>query len=207
MHLALLLKDIYSPLSLQWKFSWDLCFCPCLGLIFQPSWILCAAVFLQLCSHAPLKAAVHGDCPCPGLTLTTSCWTSQPFSDSAVERPVKVMCNDSCLKIKCSDFPPSFLTLNVSPLLVLFIITLFFAACLYCSHLLHWASYVPLFLCCHCGWVKPASKWEMLGEIWCLLCLRQLVLFLGCVSREAERLEEMQDSACLSFLHLPGEGT
>lgn len=46
--LALMPGNVCSLPCLQWKFSWDSCFRPCLGLIFQLSLVPCAAVFLQL---------------------------------------------------------------------------------------------------------------------------------------------------------------
>lgn len=80
---------------------------------------LCSSVSPAVvpCPHAPLNAAVHSDCSCPGLPLGASCWTSQPFCDSnAWESPVQAVRNGSYLKIKtktkCSDFPSSFVTLS-----------------------------------------------------------------------------------------------
>lgn len=101
-------------------------------------------------------------------------------------------------KSKCSDFPPSFVTLSkchhyLSSSFV------FPAACLYCF------QFLGALLTSHCSLaaIVAALKWEVLVEIWLLLCLRQLVLFLSCVSWEAERLEEKQiQLACPFFICL-----
>lgn len=78
---------------------------------------LCSSVSQDALPLCRSESCCAWSLPLPWAATKTSCWTSQPFSDSgAWESLVQVICNDSYLKIesksKCSDFPPSFVTLS-----------------------------------------------------------------------------------------------